>query len=172
MPTHMFTVTATKKSMALFVSRHCTKCMSKQAKRFCTSKDCDLYPIRIMRTVEPDQTHMFKSADFPAFVRDVVQAAIEYSSVVSDGFGFDQLRGAVPIQPMHPNWWGNVTRTRAWKANFEATGAHQVSETDSRAGGMQLVWRRKRYSPEMLACTRAMCEGALAPDVVSALANT
>jgi hypothetical protein len=142
MTVHLYTVTMPKKQMAQAVQKFCSACMSRQLKRDCPSKDCDLYPIRILRTVMPDQAHLFRSADFPAFVRDVVQAA-QMLSEREPVFGFDQLRGECHIQPLHQNWFGSVTRTRAWRTEFEPTGEHQISNTKSRAGGMQLLWRRR-----------------------------
>jgi hypothetical protein len=128
-----------KKEMALRVSHFCAACMARQAKRFCPSQDCELYPIRIMRTVVPDQSHLFKVGLFVDFAREVLRMA----ETMPSPFWFSDLRGKVNVQPLNPNWYGTVCRTKSWKQAYVRTGETRVSDTISARGRTEFQYARR-----------------------------
>ena len=144
---HLYTITCTKKEMAKRVQAFCSECMSKQSKRFCESRSCALHPIRIMRTVAPDQYHAFKLGDAVDFHRTVIRVAWQLSAY--GAFSFDALRAKAAAEPLSPSWWGCVTRRREWRQCFRTTGQLKVSKTKTRSGGAQMVWERKPDAERM-----------------------
>ena len=49
----------------------------------------------------------------------------------------DDVRKACPLDPLHPNAWGSVFKSKEWMW----TGEYRQSHAVSRHGGMQRVWR-------------------------------
>jgi hypothetical protein len=136
----------TKKELAQRVQSFCQTCMGRQSKRFCETRDCQLYPIRIMRTVKPDQYHAFRHGDPTDFHRAVIRAAWRLSGL--GFFSFDAVRERAGIEPLSASWWGSATKRREWRQCFRSTGRLKVSSTKSRSGGAQRIWERKPEATE------------------------
>lgn len=135
----LFIVSHTKKQMAIMVEKFCSQCCGRQGKRLCTSRDCELYPIRIMRTVEPDQAHLFKVGLQADFNREVLRVV----GTMPDTFWFSDLRSAVTVQPLSNNWWGCIPRLREWKQRFSQTGEYRPSPIPSSKSAAEFQYMRK-----------------------------
>ena len=141
MATALYTISTSKRDIVKMVAAHCHECSGRRGKLFCKSRSCNLYPIRIMRTIQPDQQHMFRCCDKADFQRNIFRMAL--SRVGS--FAFADLRESVTLQPLSPAWWGSVTNTGEWRRTFRATGM-RTSTTKSRNGGAQMLWQRRGRS--------------------------
>ncbi len=135
----LFNVTMPKKEMAQRVQKFCQKCMGRQAKRFCETRDCDLYPIRILRTKVPDQQHLFRTGLYVDFCGEILRVAMSFEGP----FYFSELRLRAGVTPLHHNWWGAVTRSKTWKQTFRQTGEHRRSPIKSVNGTAEFQWTRK-----------------------------
>ena len=73
------------------------------------------------------------NAEFLEIARNIARSLAELRIEITS----DDVRRNCPIEPLHPNAWGAVFKTKEW----EWTGKFRQSRVVSRHGGMQRVWR-------------------------------
>lgn len=94
----------------------------------------------LMKALERRDDGIRKVAENNQRFLQVARRIAKSQAVIHGTVTMDDVRYHCPLDPLHPNAWGAVFKTK----DFEFTGRFVQSEAVSRRGGMQRVWRLKR----------------------------
>jgi hypothetical protein len=133
--------TATKKELLNAIFLYCHECMGAYRNpKECTRPNCRLYPHRLGWVKAPDQYHALKVGDPAVFYDTVVMAARKVRGRPG-GFTMSDVREQMPgVEPLNPSWWGNATKSEAWRLVFVGSTDSRKSSTEKRKCGRSQIW--------------------------------